>query len=83
MPGCRPPKTLKTTSSVITVTPATMPPSSQSRRGAGSGRFDWPPWTTPLCRWPAGVGVGGCSAPLAMGTAGYLRTSNLTPDPIG
>jgi hypothetical protein len=45
----RPPKTLTTTSSAMTVSPATNPPSSQSRRGCvRSERRERPPWTTPL-----------------------------------
>ncbi len=57
MSGDRPPKTLATMISVITVTPATNPASSQSRRGgAAIGRRDLAPWATPLWRWPAGRG---------------------------
>jgi hypothetical protein len=44
----RPAKTLATRSIAATVTPATRPPSSQSRRGWGVGLRDRPPWTTPL-----------------------------------
>lgn len=41
-------KTLATMSIAITVRPATMPPSTQSRRGGVAGRRFRPPWTTPL-----------------------------------
>lgn len=65
----RPPKTLTTISSAITVSPATRPPSSQSRRGGvDCKRRARALCETPLCCWPA-WGGGGCGAPLAMGTA--------------
>ena len=49
--GACPPKTLATMISVITVRPATRPPSSQSRRGGVSvERRDLAPRATPLCR---------------------------------
>jgi len=41
-------KTFATMSNAIIVSPATMPPSSQSRRGGVGGRRLRPPWTTPL-----------------------------------
>jgi hypothetical protein len=44
----RPAKTFTSRSMATTVTPATTPPSSQSRRGGGVGRRERPPWTTPL-----------------------------------
>ena len=65
----RPPKTLTTISSAMTVRPATRPPSSQSRRGGVlCNRRDRALCETPLCCWPA-WGGGGCGAPLAMGSA--------------
>ena len=65
----RPPKTLTTISSAMTVRPATRPPRSQSRRGGvDCNRRDRALCETPLCCWP-GWGGGGCGAPLAMGTA--------------